>query len=70
MAADSLIDKDDPFWEDMEDVLFVCVKSDKTVHLKTTVKDMEDLKSIASTLFMMALFQELKSLPKDVDKLH
>jgi hypothetical protein len=70
MTTDSLIDKEDPFWEDMEDVLFVCVKSDKTVHLKTTVKDMEDLKSIASTLFMMALFEDLKSLPKDVDKLH
>jgi hypothetical protein len=70
MGSDSLIDKDDPFWDDMEDVLIVCVKKDKTVNLKTTVKDMEELKSICSTIFMMALFQNMKDLPRDVDKLH
>lgn len=64
------LDKDDEFWQDMEDVVFLCIKKDRTVSMKTSVRDMEDLKSIFSTAFMMALFHDMKSSPKDVDKLH
>jgi hypothetical protein len=64
------LDKDDEFWKDMEDVVFLCIKKDRTINMKTSVTDMEDLKSIFSTAFMMALFHDMKSSPKDVDKLH
>lgn len=64
------LDKDDPFWDNMEDVVFLCIKKDRTVSMKTSVMDMEELKSIFSTAFMMALFHDMKSSPKDVDKLH
>jgi hypothetical protein len=70
MGTDSLIDENDPFWDDMEDVLIVCVKSDKTVNVKTSVDSMEELMSIFSTLYTMALFQHMKSTPKDIDKMH
>jgi hypothetical protein len=64
------LDVDDGFWDDMEDVVFLCIKKDRTINMKTSVKDMDDLKSIFTTAFMMALFHDMKSNPKDVDKLH
>lgn len=71
MKDDSLIDKDDPFWQDMEDVLIVCVKRDSTVNLKTSIQDMEDLKGVLATLYSMALFQQMKQKPIDgVDRMH
>lgn len=69
MGADPL-DPDDEFWKDMEDVIFVNIKKDRTINLKTSVKDMEELKSIFTTAFMMAMFQDMKSDPKDLDKYH
>ena len=69
MGANPL-DKEDEFWNEMEDVVFLCIKKDRTINMKTSVKDMEDLKSIFTTAFMMALFHDMKSNPKDVDKLH
>jgi len=70
MKKDVMIDENDPFWDDMEHVLIICVKSDRTVNLKTSIHDMEELKSIFSTLYTMALFQNMKSSPKDIDNLH
>lgn len=64
------LDKDDAFWDDMEDVVFLCVKKDRTINMKTSISDMEDLKSVFTTAFMMAMFHDMKSSPKDVDKLH
>jgi hypothetical protein len=64
------LDKDDEFWTDMEDVVFLCIKKDKTINMKTSVKDMDELKSIFSTAFMMALFHDMKRNPSDLDKLH
>jgi hypothetical protein len=64
------LEVDDGFWDDMEDVIFLCIKKDRTINMKTSVKDMEDLKSIFTTAFMMAMFHDMKSSPKDVDKLH
>jgi hypothetical protein len=69
MGANPL-DKEDEFWNDMEDVVFLCIKKDRTINMKTSVKDMEDLKSIFTTAFMMALFHDMKINPTDVDKLH
>lgn len=71
MGADPLIDKDDPFWQDMEEVLIVCVKGDRTVNIKTTIQDMEDLKGVLATLYSMALFQQMKQKPiNGVDRMH
>ena len=64
------LDKEDEFWNDMEDVVFLCIKKDKTINMKTSVKDMDELKSIFSTAFMMALFHDMKRNPTDLDKLH
>jgi hypothetical protein len=64
------LDFEDDFWKDMEDVVFINVRKDRTINMQTSVKKMEELKSIFSTAFMMAMFQDMKSDPKDVDKLH
>ena len=64
------LDFEDDFWKDMEDVVCINVRTDRTINMQTSVKKMEELKSIFSTAFMMAMFQDMKSDPKDVDKLH
>ena len=64
------LDLEDGFWDDMEDVVFLCIKKDRTINMKTSVKDMDQLKSVFTTAFMMALFHDMKSKPEDVDKLH
>jgi hypothetical protein len=38
--------------------------------MQTSVQNMEELKSIFSTAYMMAMFQDMKSDPKDVDNFH
>lgn len=60
---------DDEFWDDLEDVIMVCVKKDKTVNLKTSIMDMEELRSVLTTAYLMAIFHDTKSYPKDIDKL-
>jgi len=64
------LDLEDEFWKDMEDVVFINVRKDRTINMQTSVSNMEELKSIFSTAYMMAMFQDMKSNPKDVDKLH
>jgi hypothetical protein len=64
------LDKDDEFWKDMEDVVFLCVKKDKTINMKTSIIDMEDLKSVFSTAYMMAMFHDMKRDPSDLDNMH
>lgn len=64
------LDLEDKFWEDMEDVVFINVKKDRTINLTTSIQNMEELKSVFSTAFMMAMFQDMKSNPKDIDKMH
>ena len=63
------LDPDDVFWEDMEDVVFLCIKKDKTVNLKTSIQDMEELRSVFSTAYLMALYHDMKSYPNGIDKL-
>ena len=43
------LDFEDDFWKDMEDVVFINVRKDKTINMQTSVKNMEELKSIFST---------------------
>jgi hypothetical protein len=64
------LDFEDDFWKDMEDVVFINIRKDRTINMQTSVKNMTELKSIFSTAFMMAMFQDMKSNPEDVDKLH
>ena len=64
------LDKEDEFWNDMEDVVFLCIKKDRTINLKTSIMDMEELKSVFSTAYTMAMFQDMKKNPKDIDKMH
>lgn len=62
------LDREDAFWDDMEDVIFICIKKDKTINMKTSVSDMDELQSIFSTALMMATFHKVKQ--EDIDKLH
>lgn len=62
------LDKEDEFWNDMEDVVFLCIKKDRTINMKTSVSDMDELQSIFSTALMMATFHKVKQ--EDIDKLH
>jgi hypothetical protein len=64
------LDFEDSFWKDMEDVVFINIRKDRTINMQTSVQNMEELKSIFSTAYMMAMFQDMKSDPKDVDKFH
>ena len=61
------LDKEDEFWNDMEDVVFLCIKKDRTINMKTSVSDMDELQSIFSTALMMATFHKVKQ--EDIDKL-
>lgn len=64
------LDPNSKFWEDMQDVVFICIKKDRTINLQTSVTNMEELKSVFSTAYMMALFHDMKSDPKDIDRMH
>jgi hypothetical protein len=70
MGNDPLDFENDEFWRDMKDVIFVCVKKDRTINLKTSILDMGELKSVFSTAYTMALFHDMKINPKDIDKMH
>lgn len=70
MGNDPLDFENDEFWKDMEDVVFLCIKKDRTINLKTSIMDMEELKSVFSTAYTMAMFQDMKKNPKDIDKMH
>lgn len=61
--------EDDEFWEDVEDVIMICVKKDRTVNLKTSIMDMEELRSVFATATLMAIFHDTKSYPDGIDKL-
>jgi hypothetical protein len=64
------LDFEDGFWKDMEDVVLINIRKDRTINMQTSVQNMEELKSIFSTAYMMAMFQDMKSDPKDVDNFH
>ena len=70
MGANPLDFEEDGFWDNLEDVVFINIRKDKTINLKTSIRDMEELKSVFSTAYMMAMFRDMKSDEKDVDNLH
>jgi hypothetical protein len=69
MGKDALGLDDSKFWNNMEDLVIICIKKDKTINLKTSVVDMAELKSIFSTAYMMTMFQDMKSSNDGIDKL-
>ena len=70
MGTNPLDFENDNFWDNLEDVVFINIKKDRTINLKTSIMNMEELKSVFSTAYMMAMFRDMKSDPKDVDNLH
>ena len=66
--------KDQDIWEeffkDNQGVVFLVVKPDKTVSLKTNIYDMKELKAVFSTAYTMAVFQDVKSDDYGVDRMH
>jgi hypothetical protein len=68
MGDDSL--EDDSFYDGLEYVVIIGIKTDKTVNIKTNVYDLKELQSILSAAMMMSTVHHVKSLGNDVDKLH
>lgn len=58
------------FFKDNQGVVFLVVKPDRTVSLKTNIYDMNELKSIFSTAYSMAVFQDVKRDDYGVDRMH
>jgi hypothetical protein len=68
MGDDSL--EEDSFYDGLEYVVIIGIKTDKTVNIKTNVYDLKELQSILSAAMMMSTVHHVKSLGKDIDKLH
>jgi hypothetical protein len=66
MGTDAL----EEFYADMEDVLIIGVNSDKTINLKTSVQDLEEVQAILNTALMMVLLHKVKSDDFGVDRMH
>ena len=64
------LDLEDDFWKDMEDIVFINIRKDRTINLQTSIMNMEELKSVFSTAYMMAMFRDMKTDPKDIDRMH
>ena len=66
--------KDEEVWEeffrDNQGVVFLVVRPDKTVSLKTNIYDMTELKAVFSTAYMMATLQDVKRDDYGVDRMH
>lgn len=60
---------DESFFDDVDGVVVIAVR-DKTVNIKTNIYDLEELKGVFTTAYMMALFQDMKKDPDDVDRMH
>ena len=58
------------FYADMEDVLIIGVNSDRTINLKTTVQDLEEVQAILNTALMMVLLHKVKKDDYGVDRMH
>ena len=58
------------FFKDNQGVVFLVVRPDKTVSLKTNIYDMTELKAVFTTAYMMATFQDVKSDDYGVDRMH
>ena len=58
------------FFKDNQGVVFLVVKPDKTINLKTNIYDMAELKSVFTTAYLMATLQDVKSDDYGVDKFH
>jgi Cys-tRNA synthase (O-phospho-L-seryl-tRNA:Cys-tRNA synthase) len=68
MGDDSL--EEDSFYHDLQQVVIIGIRGDKTVNIKTNVYDLKELQSILSAAMMMSTVHHVKSLGKDIDKLH
>jgi hypothetical protein len=68
MGDDSL--EEDSFYNDLQQVVIIGIRGDKTVNIKTNVYDLKELQSILSAAMMMSTVHHVKSLGKDIDKLH
>jgi Cys-tRNA synthase (O-phospho-L-seryl-tRNA:Cys-tRNA synthase) len=58
------------FYHDLQQVVIIGIRGDKTVNIKTNVYDLKELQSILSAAMMMSTVHHVKSLGKDIDKLH
>lgn len=63
-------EKLEEFYKDMQDVIILCIKPDKTVNMKSSIHNMTELKSVLSTAYMMATFHDVKREDLDVDNMH
>lgn len=69
MGTDTL--DDDKFYSDLESVIIIGIKADKTVNIKTNVYDKEEFQSILTTAIMMSALANFKNnSDQGIDNLH
>lgn len=67
MTDDELIDE---FYNGMNNVIILVVKEDKTVNLRTSIKDLKEVKSVLSAAYMMATLHDVKRDDYGIDNMH
>lgn len=56
------------FLENMEEVVIIAVRPDKTIDIKTSIMNMTEMQSVLSTALMMTTFHKVKRI--DLDNMH
>lgn len=67
MTEDEIIDE---FYDDMNNVIILVVKDDKTVNLRTSIKDLKEVKAVLSAAYMMATFHDVKRNDYGIDNIN
>lgn len=71
MGRDSLEDIDSDFYKDLDKVIIVGVKANKTVNVRTNIYDKQEFRDVLTTALIMSVSTDFKDISNDgVDNLH
>jgi hypothetical protein len=71
MGRDSLEDIDSEFYRDLDKVIIVGVKANKTVNVRTNIYDKQEFRDVLTTAMIMSVSTDFKDISNDgVDNLH
>lgn len=71
MGRDSLEDIDSDFYRDLDKVIIVGVKANKTVNVRTNIYDKQEFRDVLTTAMIMSVSTDFKDISNDgVDNLH
>lgn len=71
MGRDSLEDIDSEFYKDLDKVIIVGVKANKTVNVRTNIYDKQEFRDVLTTAMIMSVSTDFKDISNDgVDNLH